>query len=249
MSLNINIKGDISDSIAETSNTLLKPVSSVTQTLTDIWNIVLGDRLSYYREKQLLKYSSSLEQFKDEIEYKINKIPVEELIEPDFQNIANTLENARYCLSTDELRSMFSSLVANSTDINKAGYIHPSFSYALKQMNGNDARMLNYLIYNKRYPMVDYIYQMDNSFKTDQINIFLKPRCTLLESMDAISSLNRLGLLQIDKGYKIADASVYKQFENEDYYVQMGERKALIKYSFSPSGYGMAFKSACQTSR
>lgn len=121
-----------------------KPTQNIGTTLADIWYLVFGG-ISQAAEKRKLKYSYALQEFENELKEKISKIPKDKLTEPDIQIIAPALEASKYCVEKEELRNIFSSLIATSlTD----EYIPPILIDIVKHLSVIDAKLLNYLYIN-----------------------------------------------------------------------------------------------------
>ena len=118
-----------------------EPTKSVGKTFSDVWYLVFGG-ISYAADKRRMKYAHKLEQYHEELESAINTIPEEKRIEPDIQVTAQALENSKYCVESDELRSMFVNLIAKSMNADYKATVHPSFAEIIKQMSPDDARVL-----------------------------------------------------------------------------------------------------------
>lgn len=121
-----------------------KPTQNIGTTFADIWYLVFGG-ISQAAEKRKLKYSYALQEFENELKEKIAKIPEEKVIEPDIQVIAQALEAAKYCVEKEELRNMFSNLIASSINEDNVNYVHPIFINIIKNLSTLDAKMIKAL--------------------------------------------------------------------------------------------------------
>ncbi|MBF0785962.1 DUF4393 domain-containing protein [Muribacter muris] len=115
------------------------------QTVNDMWYVVFGSKWDEKRQKKELEVANNVEKFKEEIANKSNQIPDENRIEPDIDIIGSTLDAARFRINKDEIRDMFSNLIASAMDSSKADDIHPSFSEMIKMLSPLDAQNLYYL--------------------------------------------------------------------------------------------------------
>ena len=99
-------------------------------------------QFSFWAEKVRTKRAYDLEQYRTKLLTSTNKIPPEKLIEPSLRLTAQALEDSKYCISEEELRNMFVSLISNSMNIDFCNYIHPSFSGIIKQMSALEAKII-----------------------------------------------------------------------------------------------------------
>lgn len=193
------------------------PTSNIGQTLGDIWFLVFGG-ISQAAEKRRLKYSHDLEQFKAGLNESIEAIPPENLVEPDFQTVALALESSKYCVTSEDLRTMFTNLISGSMDKDYESKVHPSFPETLKQMSSNDAQLLQYLKENSPLPtMTLSVVESDGGILPAAKDIFLA--CSNLSSNQATlsaASLERAGLISISRDGMLSlhDRSRYTPFED-----------------------------------
>lgn len=123
------------------SITQTKPAQIVEQMVSDL----LAIPASWIREYAIthsFPNAVSYEIFNQSIFNKISSIDEEKLIEPELQVIGQAIEDSTYCYYHEELCSMFSSLIANSCNIDYVKIMHPSFSKTLKRMSPYDAVLL-----------------------------------------------------------------------------------------------------------
>lgn len=114
---------------------------------------------------------------------------------------------------------MFIALVSSSMDADLSGDIHPSFAEIIKQMSVLDARIVKKLKISSApggLPVCDYCV---SSPEREGYNIVLKnaflglPGVSLQACATSISSLERLGLIQVPPDVHLANLSRYIPFE------------------------------------
>lgn len=213
--LDVNFKVDVPPSVDDAIGNLTnKPATSLGSGFADIFDLVFGP-FSYLKQKQQIKYSAKLEQFKTEINDKINSIPEENLKEPDLQTVATALDSSKYCLDSNELRNMFANLISSTMDTRYCSQAHPSFAEIIKQMSPLDAQNLA-LFKNKDYPIAEYRreYKESASFTIILTNVFLgnESENDLDIQSSSISNLSRLGLIEVPFDTYYSDESRYKPF-------------------------------------
>lgn len=229
---NINI---IPECISKPLEEGLTPVTkslgdSVGHTLSVAWQIAFGGldaklkKLDYKRQKDI-------ESFRQELDSKINKIPLENLTEAEMHIVGPTLETSKYYFEKEDLRNMFSSLIASSVDRSKSNLVHPSFVEIIKQLSSNDAQ--NILLLSKgfnnsnSFPIVNYQLKSTNGSARILKNVLIN---TLEENMINLDSVNtcstslvnleRLGLVYIVYGSWISNFN-YDIFTDTNYFVNI----------------------------
>lgn len=81
------------------------------------------------------------------------------------------------------------------------------------------------------YHFVDYIVtdSANNSQRLELTNIYLSglPNIDIFKECATISSLSRLGILNIDKTRFITDTSIYKPYKETPFFKALAEEKAI----------------------
>lgn len=210
-----------------------KPTQGIGQTFADAWYLVFGG-ITQAADKRRMKYAHDLELYKQELSQAISSIPKEDLIEPDIQTTAQALENSKYCIGSNDLRKMFVNLISGSMDNNYTQSIHPSFAEIIKQMSPNDARILKTFQPNQIFPLVDYVLTNQQTLSSEiqfpTVYISSLPDIDLKAASFAISSLERLGIITIDRDSFCTDKSVYIPYKKTDYYKEFSS-KAIRFYA------------------
>ncbi|MDO4927419.1 MAG: Abi-alpha family protein, partial [Turicibacter sp.] len=103
----------LSEPIKEVATPVAKSLgSSAGNTLSTAWELVFGG-LDTKLEKVRYKRQKSIESFKAELDNKIEQIPSENLIEAKMHIVGPILEASKYYFEEEDLRAMFSSLIAS----------------------------------------------------------------------------------------------------------------------------------------
>lgn len=196
-----------------TKNLTDKPTAQIGTTIADIFYLVFSP-ISLQVEKRKLKYQQDLELYRQTLEGKVNAIPKEKQIEPDMQIAATALEDSKYCIGSEILREMFSELIAKSMNSDYENNIHQSFSSILKQMSPFDAQLFMQFKNNYTLPCVNLNLTLREGEIT-LLNYWFSP----FENMDTINktsvsltSLKRLGLIEIPEGRHLTNKALYDAF-------------------------------------
>lgn len=200
------------------------PTKGMGKTLSDVWYLVFGG-ITQIADKRRMKYAHELELYHQELQDAISEIPQEKKAEPDIQVTAQALENSKYCVESEELRALFVNLISNSMNNDFTENIHPSFAEIIKQMSPLDAKILKTINPKKPFPLASYRLKDTNSFNyiTALSNIYIPPfeYISLEQICTSISSLERLGIIEIVTGSILSDKDFYKPFEETKYYQEL----------------------------
>lgn len=201
------------------------PAKAVGNTLTDIWNLGIGNHVALWSKKQEVRQQKNLADYKTKIEQKTQSIPEENLIEPKLHIIGPAIEASKYYIESDILQELFANLIASSIDNRKAGKTHPSFVEVIKQLSPLDAINLDLLQGKIKLPIAQYVTTSSDRkpFLTHNTNVFISNAKVENVQMNAVSldNLTRLGLVKLDytrtlSGFdygKFKDTKEYKQFQ------------------------------------
>lgn len=102
-------------------------------------------------EKQTIAYEAELEKeqnigkLKQEIVSEVQLIDSEKLVIPDKQYVATIMESVEHYLGVDDVRLMFSKLLASSVNGDFTEYVHPAIVDSVKQLTAGDAELIRLL--------------------------------------------------------------------------------------------------------
>lgn len=108
------------------------------KTLNTTWDLIFGGYHNWVAKKQY-KRQQDLENFKANIEAKVKNIPRDNLKEPELSIIGPAIESSKFYISEENIRELFSNLIAAAMDDSKTNEIHHSFVELIKQMSPKDA--------------------------------------------------------------------------------------------------------------
>lgn len=220
--LNANVPDCIDNTVTNLTDQPTKEIGSL---ISDALYLAFGG-VHYSADKKRAKYAAKLEQFKQELQSDVLQIPKEKQIEPSIQIVGQAIEDAKYCMESDELRSMFSSLIASSINRDCVNDVHPSFSSLIKQMSNIDAKMLSCFLESPTFPLAEY--RLIISGKTGHISLFRNAvlfgpsEVSLSAKALSISSLCRMGLIEIPDA-RYMEQDVYNNFLREPTFLSFVE--------------------------
>lgn len=162
----VGVEVKVPDCVDKTLESLTAPLAkSAGTTLADLWYLAFGS-ISTFAEKKRIIQAKALENFKNNLEKRIETIPEDKRVVPDTQIVGGALYDSRFCVDKDELRSMFENLIASSLSSDTVSNVHPSFSGIIRQMTCKDAQTLAKFKNNHRLPIVNYVYVLDSDAGT-----------------------------------------------------------------------------------
>lgn len=215
-----------------------KPSQAIGQTISDLWDLILGSRVSFAAQKKKIKYAHDLEEFRKSLEAEVKSIPVEKLVEPSMQIAAQSLVDSQYCIESEELREMFSKLIARSMHADYSENIHPSFSKIAQQLSPFDAHMLKlfYLFRNNDgIAIVDYVRYIDTGGFLPMLECIpevMPDNCAPDIAARSISSLQRLGLIEIPPRLQIMNPARYDVFRKTALFSDLQEQASHMAGRF-----------------
>ena len=220
----VGIEINVPECLNEAAGNLANPLTkSVGQTMADIWDIVFGG-VGEFAERKRLQHAHKLEQFKAELERKVDSIPPEKLVPPDTQVVAGALSDARYCVEKDELRQMFSNLIAASLNSDTVHDVHPSFSNIIRRMSPFDANILLRFRKDSQKPIVHFVLNLKSgrtvTLRQNIISSELNSD-NLRQESRSLEVLKSLGLIDIDFSRQLADDIEYDAFLTNPLYVAL----------------------------
>lgn len=205
---------------------LLGPIAeSAGSTLQNLWELVFGP-LDLFTQKRKLIRQYSFQEFKKDFEKQVSNVPVESLKEPKISILGPILEASKFYFEEKPLRDMFATLAAASVDKRKERYMHPSFPEIIKQMSPLDADNLK--LFCSQLPVAEYYKTKKDSDVRQTIisNVFLSNKnvSDIELQSQSISSLSRLGLLEVEYEKTVLADKFYWEFYSTRYFVDLGLR-------------------------
>ena len=184
-----------------------------------------------------------------------------ENIEPPPVKVAGPVfEAMRFCTEDEELREMFSNLLANSMDKASKSRAHPAFVEVLKNISSDEAKILNHIADSRPskllrvFPVIDQM----ASYPSRKANTVINPLTSVIAIESScenpelaptyINNLTRLGVFGINE-LAFSDHTVYSEIENSEKYKKNQEYiESMDKYIEEPVEYESKKKNVYLTS-
>lgn len=196
------------------------------------------------------------------LEQKLKNVPNENIIPPDLTIAGYTLEALRYTGHKEELREMFSNLLATAMDSTTAPKAHPSFVEIIKQINVDEAKIIKLLVTNDNLPQISVklVDPKDSSFTAIYKHFSTIPysaKCDFPNLGNTyLGNLWRLGIIEIDDHIHKKDLNLYNPLLEHDLILKMtntpltdGRKYEMLKGVFARTSYGQKFYESCVISK
>lgn len=231
---------DLSDLAPDAVNNTIKnladePSKFLGHTGKSILSICL-DGINYYAERLDYNRKIKLENWKYETFIKLNKIPIENRIDPPLEIAGPLTEASKFYFENETLSSMFSNLLVSSCDSTTLENAHPSFVEIIKQLSPVDAKNLKLFQKNKYLPIGNYnlIKNANGDYETLKTNVFLATN--EFNSIDlnaaSFSNIKRLGLIEISYTEFVSNDSSYNSLKRSIFFNNISKQ-----YPPDQSGY------------
>lgn len=208
----VGVEVKIPDCVDKPIENLAVPLTkSAGTTLADLWYLAFGS-ISTFAEKKRMIQAKALEDFKNNLEKRIETIPEDKRVIPDTQIVGGALYDSRFCVDKDELRGMFENLITSSLNSDTVSDVHPSFSGFIRQMTCKDAQTLAKFKSNHRLPIVNYVYVLDSDAGTVPVfrNIISADTASNCQRESvSLECLQSFGLITINFSRHFTDDTMY----------------------------------------
>lgn len=213
-------------------------------------------------EKWVLQKEYNLAETKKLLEEKLKDTPTENIITPPSYVAVPALQSIAYCMDDIQLRDMYAELLAHAMNSETVDNVHPTFVEIIKQMSPFDALVFKELTKTLVQPCISIKYMNKStkaSYPVQDIVAFCDlDAFPLIPTQIALENLERLRLIEINKGSKYGNATKYEDlkcsvkevvrsfvednkqnFDVNNYQIVYGEFVILIR------GFGQFFSRAC----
>lgn len=190
----------VANSTEQTRNVLDKNMAGF---VDKFFQLIASTPLAIKIESYIAERPYKLEQAKQKMLEKYNKIPTENLTEPRTSTVLTVAKEFDYYLDEEYIKEMFINILISDMDNRKQSKVHPSFINIVKELSQEDAKILKKLkeLCNLEESIIRLKYVNPNSkaFLLVNNNIFIITSTEAFEvSYIVLNNLIRLGILEID---------------------------------------------------
>lgn len=217
-------------------NAISPPAKEIGNTLANIFYAVFSP-INFNVEKLRMKHVENLKKYEADIQYELNQVPEEKLVEPQLSIVGPALEASKFYIEEEKMRSMFAKLIASSVNIDVQSKAHHSFVEIIKQLSPLDASNLSIVSLNRRLPIAKYQYETEEQNTAPLCNnVFLSnPNHSDIDAQaTSITNLARLGLVDLAYGEWLTREGAYDAFMKTALYFGF-EEKLKKSLSLNPN--------------
>ena len=175
--------------------------------------------LCFPLEKWILNREFAIKELSIRLNKKLEKIDGNDIISPDAYIAVPLVEQYSYCNDKDELKNLYTNLLASSMNKKTRNSVHPGFVDIIKQLSPDEAKIMKELYNVKREAVLDVNAASEEkesivTYKSYSL-IAYKAKCDCPENTSAyVDNLTRLGLIINKTGIKyLAEESYYTKIE------------------------------------
>lgn len=234
---------EIFDAVKVTSEHL----PAVPKFFNDLFELTIGNWMAYQNKANKIKYKQKLNE-------KINEIPKNKLTEPKLSIIGPALEASKYYIEEEEIRNLFSNLIASSMNSDSSDFVHHSFTEIIKQLSPYDANLFSSIV--EVNPIVEIAVRKIDIGEATEHSIFFvtKEFSDYKKNAIALFNLQKQGLIEIFHEQHITYPNdAYARYYSHPRYLELknsfydnAEFEVLIKPKmFVITDLGRSFKSIC----
>ena len=186
-------------------------------TVTQVSEMAFEIFRQYYPKLQ----DELLKKLRIEVEEILGKIPAERIVPPNARITVPALQNASIT-EEDNVRVLYARLLANSMDKVAKDGVHPAFIEIIKQLNSDEAKLLPYLYYNQKIPVITVRATNEKREGVDELKNFslagFQCGCEIpLNIATYFDNFVRLGVLVKQTFSSLVNKDLYSPLKEYDY--------------------------------
>jgi hypothetical protein len=235
--------------LAQTALTVTKAINNVLLPIAAI-NFAFDKAKKYFSER-----------FAKDLTEKTASIPSDMVVEPKASIAGPVLQGLAFTHEEENLKSMYLSLLASSMDKRVAREAHPAFVEIIKQLDSEEAALLQSLL---RTPSAIAIVEIKEKAVGESgfivifshlLNLHDKTSKNPVENQRITAMVDnwiRLGLIEVDYNRHLTDEKAYDWVEKRPEYIRLSEQvkekakgidyqKGIVKRT----AFGLQFAQAC----
>ncbi len=208
-----------------------------------------------------------MEQIEEFVQTKVTKklenVPPENIQTPDPAVAGPAIESLRFTGHKESLSDLYANLLATSMDSTTAKTAHPGFVEIIRNLSGDEAKILAHLVKVQVFPLID----IRRESTEGKGGVVVSPYVSTVghdsgcEHRDMVGTylknLERLGLIDIPRDKHLVSEGVYDRILNDPPVKQIEEdlnalekhKAEFSKYYATPSELGKLFIAACVNAR
>ena len=177
-------------------------------------------------DKWILNKEYAIDETKKLLAQKLADVDPEKIVEPEPYVAVPAIQAISYSMNSEELRNLYTNLLAKAMNSDTKDFVHPSFVEIIKQMSPIDSLVFKTIMERTANPIIDLVY---NKYESD-IPIAIESQ-TIIENVTdiniasvetvciSIDNLVKQGLISISKDKSYTDATLYDNILKSQFYI------------------------------
>ena len=177
-------------------------------------------------DKWILNKEYAIDETKKLLEKKLENVDPDKIVEPEAYVAVPAIQAISYSMNSEELRNLYTNLLAKAMNSDTKDFVHPSFVEIIKQMSPIDSLVFKTIMERTANPIIDLVY---NKYESD-IPIAIESQ-TIIENVTdiniasvetvciSIDNLVKQGLISISKDKSYTDATLYDNILKSQFYI------------------------------
>lgn len=204
-----------------------KAAEKPAETFGYAYDYVVGPLNNFLKLKNLRR-DIDFQKQQDEILEEMSKIPDENFIEPPLSVIGPALESSKYYIENQEIRKMFSKLLARSMDGRYTEKLNHSFVEILKQLGPVDALILKHIAAEQHVPTAKITTVSSGVTGVVLTDFFLILENVSTESIQiSLNNLKRLALIEIPDYGALTPDKIYQSFFDHELFIELSTKNYI----------------------
>ncbi|MGL5902870.1 MAG: DUF4393 domain-containing protein [Cetobacterium sp.] len=226
------------------------------ETFNNIWDITIGNKLEAWNQKSIFKNQQDVEKYKNDCIRKMSQIPEEKFQEPKLSIAGPALEASKFYIEEEEIRNMFSNLIASSMN-SDYGDIPHSFVEIIKQLSPFDANLFQSL-HDDDNTLAEFVLENErhHTYSLFQ-DIHISPNFVdFNKNSISLMNLQKQGLIKILYGSYLTKDSAYEVYNHMQNEIEQGystlpyvdglpTKLVMKKHKFQLTSLGKRFREIC----
>lgn len=215
---NLYLQMDLTEVANKTYDDLAsKPLKSTGNTATTVVDF-FHNFILYPMQKYNIYAEYKLQNYRNELIDKANKIPTKNLTLPRVNIFGPTLDGLKYNLDEEYIKDMFTNILLSDMDSTKQSKVLPSYVEIVRQLSKDDAELLQFIKENHIHtsPILKLKYNFNEGgyvYVSDRVGLIFHNDTIVLDPI-IIDNLCRLQLINLDFKETLKNTSIYdNEFE------------------------------------
>lgn len=172
--------------------------------------------------KYVFEWQAKQDHLEQDLKKKLEAVPPERLVEQaPLHVVIPAVQAWSYSVDCDELRNLYSNLLANSMIMNRQIDVHPAFVEIIKQLDPYEARLFKCIAPSKDWPVYELRVKLDEkgsyAVHGTHFAVVTLDNVKTAPAPHYWQNMQRLGLINIQYDPWLSDEKAYQDLEEHEF--------------------------------